>query len=128
MNPPAFDQQITFTYTTDLAASTHFYEEIMGLNLWLDQGNCRIYQVSSDGYIGICQRSATSHGAMPKAPPTDIILTMVTQQVDEWYEYLNSKGVEFEKAPEYNPKYNIYHCFLRDPSGYLIEIQRFETP
>ncbi|OQY24133.1 MAG: hypothetical protein DRJ03_06405 [Chloroflexi bacterium] len=24
-----------------------------------------------------------------------------------------------------NPRYNIYHCFLRDPNGYLIEIQRF---
>jgi hypothetical protein len=23
---------------------------------------------------------------------------------------------------------NIYHCFLRDPNGYLIEIQRFLDP
>ena len=23
---------------------------------------------------------------------------------------------------------HIYHCFLRDPNGYLIEIQRFLNP
>ncbi|HEY9804664.1 MAG TPA: VOC family protein, partial [Leptolyngbyaceae cyanobacterium] len=62
-------------------------------------------------------------------PPPDgklgVIFTLVTQQVDEWYEYLKKLGVEFEKPPTLNEKYNIYHCFLRDPNGYLIEIQRF---
>ncbi|WP_334780974.1 VOC family protein [Nostoc sp.] len=51
----------------------------------------------------------------------------IEQQVDEWFEYLRERSVEFEKPPTLNEKYNIYHCFLRDPSGYLIEIQRFET-
>ncbi len=27
-----------------------------------------------------------------------------------------------------NPEYRIYHCFLRDPDGYQIEIQRFDDP
>lgn len=36
-------------------------------------------------------------------------------------------GIVFEKS-QLNPRYAIYHCFLRDPSGYLIEIQRFEDP
>ncbi len=53
------------------------------------------------------------------------IFTLVTQQVDEWFEYLQKRGVEFEKPPTFNEKYQIYHCFLRDPDGYLIEIQRF---
>ena len=128
MNPPRIDQQITFIYTTDLVTSAHFYEEVMGFNLWLDQGSCRIYPVSSDGYIGICQRSSSSYGTIPDNPPTNVILTIVTQQVDEWYDYLSARGIGFEKAPEHNPQYNIYHCFLRDPSGYLIEIQRFEFP
>ncbi|MBR8832505.1 MAG: VOC family protein [Stigonema ocellatum SAG 48.90 = DSM 106950] len=55
------------------------------------------------------------------------IFTIVTQQVDEWYEYLKQRGAEFEKPPAFNLKYKIYHCFLRDPNGYLIEIQRFEN-
>ena len=39
---------------------------------------------------------------------------------------LQARGVQFDKPPELNPKYAIYHCFLRDPNGYLLEIQRFE--
>ncbi len=41
---------------------------------------------------------------------------------------LNEQGVEFEKLPAHNPQFEIYHCFLRDPNGYLVEIQRFDDP
>ncbi|WP_375504109.1 VOC family protein [uncultured Nostoc sp.] len=122
---PQIDEQITFFYTHNLNASREFYEQKLGLELWLDQGTCRIYTVSGSGYLGLCQTSEIS------TPPADkqssVIFTLVTQQVDEWFEYLKERGVEFEKPPTLNEKYNIYHCFLRDPSGYLIEIQRFET-
>ncbi|MEH2265369.1 VOC family protein [Nostoc sp.] len=122
---PQIEQQITFFYTHDFNASTEFYEQMLGLKLWLDQGTCRIYTVSGSGYLGFCQASEKS------TPPGDkqlsVIFTLVTQQVDEWFEYLKQRGVKFEKPPTLNEKYNIYHCFFRDPSGYLIEIQRFET-
>jgi hypothetical protein len=36
--------------------------------------------------------------------------------------------IRFEKPPAANPRYNIYHCFLRDPNGYLLEIRRFLHP
>ena len=45
-----FSSQITFLYTPDLEATAHFYEEILTLPLKLDQGTCRIYQVSQDGH------------------------------------------------------------------------------
>ena len=61
------------------------------------------------------------------APPV-VQEVIVTQEVDRWYEHLRARGVAFEKPPALNPKYNIYHCFLRDPNGYLIEIQRFQDP
>ena len=125
MAHPPIDQQITFLYTSDLDATAHFYEQVLGLPLKLDQGSCRIYQVSQDGYLGFCQRAAAKS---PSAEPHTLILTLVTQEVDAWFEYLQQQGVEFEKPPQVNPQYNIYHCFLRDPNGYLIEIQRFLHP
>ena len=118
----SIDSQITFLYTPDLEETARFYEEVMGLPLALDQGACRIYRVSRGGYLGFCQREEV---------PTDksnLIFTLVTPEVDEWYARLKEKGVTFEKAPELNPKYNIYHTFLRDPNGYLIEIQEFRDP
>jgi catechol 2,3-dioxygenase-like lactoylglutathione lyase family enzyme len=113
------DQQITFLYTRDLETTARFYEQMLGLPLALDQGSCRIYRVSSDGYLGFCQRNAAPE------QPDGVIFTIVTQEVDRWYERLCARGVAFEKPPALNPKYNIYHCFLRDPNGYLIEIQKF---
>lgn len=119
---PSIDQQITFLYTRDLRKTTHFYEEVMGLSLVLDQGSCRIYRVSADGFLGFCERASAPE------KPEGIIFTFATHQVDEWYQLLIERGVAFEKPPTHNPDYNIYHCFLRDPNGYLLEIQQFLNP
>ena len=122
MYRPSISSQITFLYTPNLEKTADFYENKFGFSLWKDQGVCRIYQVSSDGYLGFCQSDKAQDDHH------DIIFTLVTPQlsdVDEWYERLKSLGVEFVKPPETNPKYQIYHCFLRDPNDYLIEIQYF---
>ena len=122
MARPTIDQQVTFLYTADLAATAAFYEQTLGLSLVLDQGNCRIYRIGRDAFLGFCKRQE------PPVSPTGIIFTIVSIQVDEWYRFLRQQNVEFEKPPSYNPDFNIYHCFLRDPNGYLIEIQRFLDP
>jgi catechol 2,3-dioxygenase-like lactoylglutathione lyase family enzyme len=122
MRRPSIEQQITFLYTRDLAVTARFYEHVLGLVLVVDQGDCRIYRTSSDGYIGFCRRQSAPE------EPMGLILTLVTSEVDAWYRYLSEQGVAFEEPPALNPKYAIYHCFLRDPNGYLIEIQCFNDP
>lgn len=119
---PSIDQQVTFLYTQSLAKTASFYEEVMGMPLVLDQGSCRIYRVGRDAFLGFCQR------ALAPAIPQGIIVTLATREVDRWYQYLLEQGVAFEKPPEHNRDYNIYHCFLRDPNGYLLEIQQFLDP
>ncbi len=126
MQRPPIEQQITFLYVADLAMTAQFYEKLLGLELALDQGTCRIYRTCPGAYIGFCQRQ--SGAALTSAPPASVILTLVTPQVAEWHAFLSQQGVIFEKAPAFNPQYNIFHCFLRDPDGHLIEIQRFEDP
>jgi catechol 2,3-dioxygenase-like lactoylglutathione lyase family enzyme len=117
-----FTDQIVFLFTQDLPATAQFYEQLLGLELALDQGNCRIYRVTANSYVGFCER------AKSETAQDGIILTLVTPDVDAWYERLSSLGVRFEKPPAFNPRYRIYHCFLRDPNGYMLEIQRFEDP
>lgn len=115
------DAHIVFLATRDLSATAAFYEETLGLTLALDQGKCRIYRVAEKAYLGFCAKAeVTTHDG--------VIVTLVTRDVDEWYRKLQTLGVAFEKAPAFNPDFNIYHCFLRDPNGYLVEIQRFEDP
>ncbi|MEE8500163.1 MAG: VOC family protein [Kiloniellales bacterium] len=115
-----FDQQVTFLYTRDLERSAAFYGETLGLPMVLDQGDCRIYRVSSDAFLGVCRCSE----ARP-CNPEGVIVTLVSGDVDGWYERLKAKGTAFDTAPRENRAYNIYHFFLRDPDGYRIEIQRF---
>ena len=122
MAHPKIDQQITFLYTANLGETRRFYEKTLGLPLALDQGACLIFQVTTDSYVGFCQQE----GASDDHP--DVIFTMVTTDVDRWYDHLSTQGVHFEKPPAINPQYQIYHCFLRDPNGYLIEIQNFLDP
>jgi catechol 2,3-dioxygenase-like lactoylglutathione lyase family enzyme len=115
-------QQITFLDTRDLARTADFYERILGLRLARDQGTCRIYHVSGTAYLGFCQR------ADAPAEPRGITLTLVTDRVDDWCARLKRAGVEFVKEPADNPPYRIYNAFVRDPNGYLLEIQRFWEP
>ena len=117
---PRFDQSVSFYYTTDLAQTARFWGDTIGLPEVLDQGTCKIYRVSTDGLIGFCQRDTVQ--------VADVIITLVTDQVDLWYERLQKEGISFEKEPAFNPRYKIYHCFFRDPNGYLVEIQRFDDP
>lgn len=116
------DAQITFVYAEDLERSAGFYEDVLGFELALDQGSCRIYHVvGGNAYIGICR------GAGAPDEGVGIILTLVTDDVDGWYDRICRSGWECEHPPRRNETYNIYHFFLRDPAGYRIEIQRFAT-
>jgi len=116
-----FDSQITFCYTKDLETTADFYENVMGLPLVLDQGQCRIYATGTGAFLGFCRR-------IDAGPPEGVILTLVTQDVDGWYRRLRNRGVTFQAPPAHNEEYRIYHCFLTDPNGYKIELQRFEDP
>ena len=117
----SFDQQVTFLSVSDLERSTAFYADTLGLTPVLDQGDCRIFAVSTTAFMGVCLR--------PDAvDPVGVIVTLVTEDVDGWHERLVKAGVTCEKAPNHNERYDIYQAFYRDPDGYLIEVQRFFDP
>lgn len=120
MTPP-FEQFIVFLRAADLEATAQFYEQVLCLPLVREQGTCRIYRVGAGGYLGFCVH-------LEPMEARGLIATLVTQDVDGWYQHLLAQGVTIVSPPAYNPKYAIYHFFFRDPDGYLLEIQRFDTP
>lgn len=117
----SFDQQVTFLLVADLEASTGFYREQLGLEQVLDQGDCRIFRTTATSFIGICERAV-------RAEAGSVLVTLVTDDVDETHEMLTSAGVSCERTPQINTQYNVYHAFYRDPDGFLIEVQRFLDP
>lgn len=118
MGVDAFDQQVTFLLVSDLEESTTFYRDRLGLDVVLDQGDCRILRVTDTAFVGICERAGDRDTGT-------ILLTLVTEDVDGSHQTLTEAGVPCEKEPQLNPTYNVYHAFYRDPDGYLVEVQRF---
>lgn len=111
-------QLITFLPTQKLEEVEKFYSEHLKLEKILDQGDCLIFKVISGAYIGFCKRNY-------EESKNQIILTLVTDQVDDYYQSLIQSGVVCEASPKINEKYRIYHFFIKDPNGYLVEIQQF---
>ena len=115
----SWTQFVTFLKVADLDASQTFYQGLLGLELVLDQGVCRIFAVGGTAFLGVCEGTPTPEG---------VIVTLVDQEVERRAGQLAARGVEFEKPVAYNPAFDITHAFIRDPDGYLVEIQRFESP
>lgn len=124
---PSIDQTIVFLPTADLASQRAFYEGVFGMELALDQGVCQIFRAREGAFFGFCHRPETQvqeHEVVIDGP----ILTIVSQEVDAWYAHCLKHGVRVDGAPRMNEKYLIYHFFAFDPSGYRLEVQRFEDP
>lgn len=109
---------IAFFGVANLEATDNFYNRLLGLPLYKDQGLCRIYDVPGGGRVGFCTHMPSTAGE--KAP----ILTLLVDDVDAARRRLVSGGLE-PGFPRMNPRFKIYHFFLRDPDGYLVEIQKF---
>lgn len=108
---------IVFFGTRDLSITSSFYKGLIGLELFRDQGTCQIFSAGG-GMIGFCDH-------LQVIPREDTpIITLLTDEVDEFYKRLIKAGVECTE-PTVNEKFNIYHFFTRDPDGYRLEIQRF---
>ncbi len=111
---------IHFYKTQDLTKVKAFYESILGLSLYLDQGSCLIYHLNGYGKIGFCLHH-------PKEMNDSTCITFVyssKEEVDDMAVSFTSKGLVCTDC-KVNPTYHIYHFFLRDNEGRLLEFQTF---
>jgi len=113
---------IVFLYYKDVPAAQRFYEDVIGLTLAVDQGFSKIYQVSPTSFIGLVDESQGLHRASEAKAVT---VSFVTEQIDEWYAYLQSKGVKM-RGPIGNATRHPTRGFVAyDPDGYYLEFERF---
>ncbi len=119
MKRPSIGQQVTFLYTDDLEMTSQFYGQTLELDFVLDQGSCHIYRLSPSSFIGLC-----SLHDRPTSP-VGVTLSLVSDDVDGFYDFLVAKDVVFERSPAYSETFNVYSCLFLDPNGYRLEIQQF---
>jgi len=55
------------------------------------------------------------------------MVTLVVPGVDAWYRHFKEKGVETINEPHDVDDLHLRAFLLRDPAGYVIEIQRFSV-
>lgn len=122
--PPALTVQanIVFLYYRDVPAAQRFYEDVIGLTLTVDQGFAKIYQVSPTSFIGLVDEAQGLHRASEAKPVT---VSFVTEQIDQWYEYLMAKGVKM-RGPIGNATRHPTRGFVAyDTEGYFLEFETF---
>ena len=107
---------IIFLKTKALNRIATFYKEVLDMDIWLDQGACKIFQ-SGNLLLGFCQRETADLGG------TITFFYPDREAVDEAYKRLSHIAIA---SPVLNPDYQIYHFYARDPEGRSLEFQHFE--
>ena len=94
----------------------------------LDQGGCAIFEVAGRcAFLGICQAVSPCEATEPRRQG-GVVLTLVSEAVAAWHAHLVAAGVTPEAPPAHSAAAGITHFFFRDSAGYLLEIQRFDSP
>ncbi len=125
MTPPSVDGLLTFFYYKDLARAGEFYEKIMGFELVQDQKWAKIFKVADSAFMGCVDGNIGSHKHDPTKP---VMLTVIVDDPDAWYEHFVENGVETLNKPHDDVELNMRIFLLHDPEGYVIEIQKFNDP
>jgi len=125
MRYPTAKGALTFFYYCDLAKAAQFYEKIMGFKLVQDQKWAKIFQVNDSAFMGCVDGNIGYHKADPIKP---VMLTVIVDDPDAWYEHFKKHGVETLSEPHDDKQLNLRIFLLRDPEGYVIEIQKFYDP
>ena len=86
-----FSSQITFLYFDDLSEATLFFEDTLKLSKVDDQGFAKIYCISGGAFLGIVD---ASQGYCRAPTEQNTLITLVTDDVHQWYEHLKSRGVQ----------------------------------
>lgn len=118
--PAAATLSITFFYYRDLPRAMAFYEAVLGFNLVIDQGWCKIYQAANAGHIGLVDESRGSHRAADTKP---VQFCIRVPDVDAWHAWISTHNVDTLTAPRSNDPLGIRAFVFNDPEGYQIEVQ-----
>jgi catechol 2,3-dioxygenase-like lactoylglutathione lyase family enzyme len=112
-----------FFYYEDVEAATTFYKEVMGFRVAADYGFARIMQVAPQSFITLVDHTEGMHSA---AEPKTTAIALVTDQLDEWWDYIQTQDIEM-LSTEYEPLAGRpHHGFVAiDPEGYYLEFERF---
>lgn len=112
-----------FFYYADLDAATEFYTDIMGFRIAADYGSAKIMQVAHKSFITLVDHESGMHSA---DEPKTTAIAIVTDQLDEWWDYIQTQDVQMRTKEYKTEPGRAHHGFVAvDPEGYFLEFERF---
>ncbi|WP_293010786.1 VOC family protein [Mongoliibacter sp.] len=112
-----------FLYYKDLSRAEDFYGNLLGMEKVSDYEFAKTFRVSEDAFITLVDAELGRHKA---EEPKTVAIALLTDQLPEWYDFLQEKEVEIKYT--YKPKENNAHdgFVAVDPEGYLLEFETFK--
>jgi hypothetical protein len=119
-----FKSMVTWLYYKDLVGMQKFYEDVLGLEMIVDQGWTKIYQVSSSGFIGLVDEKRGMHSFTEQKGVT---VSFIIDEIEDWFAYVQKhqpfelRSKKLGREPD-----NKYKAFVGyDPEGYFMEFDKF---
>ncbi len=112
---------IVFFPCRNLKETVDFYTSLAGITLSQEMNRCTILD-SGYGYLGFCEYE----DGRPMASGVCVSLnTQSMEEVDEYYREIMRKKPEWiVHPPKHHDCFPVYSFFMKDPNGYLVEIQK----
>jgi catechol 2,3-dioxygenase-like lactoylglutathione lyase family enzyme len=120
--PLHYEQSITFLYTDDIERLAAFYRDVMELEPVMEQPVARIFRWTPTSFLGVCDLANRPRGT------EGMMLTFLVDDAAATCARLEAKGVAFDQPLQEFKGMGLISAFLRDPEGYVIEIQEFLDP
>jgi len=119
---PKIDGLVTFLYYDDLEKATRFYRDVMGLKIVVDQGWAKILKLADNAHVGLVDGKK---GSLKPSRDKPVMVTILVPDVDAWYTHFKTQGIPTMSEPHDSPELKLRQFMLKDPEGYVIEIQNF---
>jgi catechol 2,3-dioxygenase-like lactoylglutathione lyase family enzyme len=114
-----------FFYYDDVEAATTFYSEILGLRVTADYGKAKFMLVAPKCFNTLVDACIGMHSA---DEPKTTAIALVTDQLDEWWNYIGTQDVEMRTTEFAAREGGPHDGFIAiDPEGYLLEFERFNV-
>ncbi|MFC1879632.1 VOC family protein [Chloroflexota bacterium] len=114
---------VLWLYFHDLEGIQQFYEELLGVQLLVDQGWAKVYQVAGGAFLGLVDGEKGLHQVSKQKGVT---VSFFTTDVDGWFKRASTcRGFE-QSTPDVTHESGRVRLFVGyDPQGYFLEWDTF---
>lgn len=114
-----YSSSITFLYYDDFAYGSDFIENTLQLDLVMNQGFAKVYQVNEKAFLGIVQKKDTTEVS------GNTLFSLTTHNVDAEYERVKQLKVHNLTEIKHFESIPLRSFFFDDKEGHKFEIQQF---